>query len=128
MGDTPTTVNQPAQTADQIIHAAIFGFAMVAAENDLIAQLPFLGFPVVKTIFFGAMNWFGNYIYLALAKVATFNLIDLQTGAERQAYAKAEGALRKAELSGDKNALTQATIDFKKALASVVHYDGSASP
>lgn len=128
MSDTPTTVNGPAETANKIIHAAIFDVALEGAEKGMIANLPFLGFPFINTIFKAVFTWIANYIYSYLSRLATFSVIDIQIGTEKTAYTTAEKDLRAAELSGDKNALTQATVEFRAALGPLIHYDGSASP
>lgn len=128
MGDTPSTSNTAAKTADEIIHFAIFQVALTAAETAIIAQVAFLGWPIIKNILEWVLGFIGGFIYANLADFATLQIIDFQTGSERTAYANAEAKLRQAHLSGDQNALDQATAEFKKTLASLIHFDGSATP
>lgn len=128
MAETPIAppADKAAQTADDIIHAAVFDVAVKEAKAAIITQYPGLAIPVVQTLLTMALNWVGTFIYTALARLVTFSIIDLQTGSEKDAYLKAEGALRAAHLSGDANALNQAVTDYKAALARIVHFDGIA--
>ncbi len=128
MGDTPSQINKPAQTVDQIIHFILIDLAVQAGEKALIAYVPFLGAPGISIITDAIFKAVANWIYQPLALVAVFRVIEIQTDAEKRAYANAEQALRTAHLSGDTNALNQATADFKKALAGLVHWDGIANP
>lgn len=118
--------DKPAETADAIIHAAVFDVALKEAKAAIIAQYPGLALPVLQTLLSMALNWVGTFIYTALARLVTFTIIDLQTGAEKDAYLKAEGALRTAHLSGDAHAIDQAVQDYKAALARIIHFDGIA--
>lgn len=122
----PPPANKPAQTADSIIHAAVFDVALKEAKAAILAQYPGLAIPVIQTLLSMALNWVGTFIYTALARLVTFSIIDLQTGSEKDAYVKAESSLRAAHLSGDQNAINQAVTDYKAALARVVHFDGVA--
>jgi hypothetical protein len=125
MAQGPT--NQAVKTADSIIHSAIYDVAVSAAESAVIAEVPFLGLPVVKQIFGAALNYFAGIVYTYLAQAATIQIITLQTDAEKNAYAKAELELRTAHLTGNQDAINKATDDFKKALTNIVHFDGATS-
>jgi hypothetical protein len=128
MGQIPSTENKAAKTTDQIIHFAIYEVAINAAETAIITQVPFLGLPIIKPITHALLNYIGGFFYEALARFTVVTIIDIQTAAERAAYIRAEGALRAAQLSGDKNVIDNATIEFKKALGSLIHFDGSYTP
>lgn len=127
MGAIPSTVNEPAKTADEIIHVAIFDIALNAALAAMISQFPWLGFVGIVTAVKWVLNWIGGIIYNQLANFVTFQVISIQTEAERSAYGKAEATLRAAHLSGDTDAISKATIEFRKTLASLIHFDGSYS-
>lgn len=129
MGEIPTTVNGTAQTVDQIINTVIYDLALPGAEAALIVAVPFLGWPIINTIFTYLFGLIAKSIYKYVAINLTINvIIPAQTGAERDAYVKAESVLRAAHLSGDTAAIANATELFKAAASSFIHYDGSATP
>lgn len=127
MTDLPPPQNKPAETADEVIHFAVFSLAAKAAVDAIVAESPSLAAPVLKALITKLVNWLGGYIYKALARMVTFTIINLQTDEQKSAYLKAEGALRAAQLSGDPNAVLSAKKDFESALKAIVHIDGSAS-
>lgn len=127
MGDTPTPVNGAAKTVSSIINVAIMDVALTAFEAAEKSALPWLNTPIISQV----SDFIDKEAFELLAQVlaqAGVNLtIDLQTDAEKSAYATAEAELRSAHLSGDTNALNKATADFKTALANLVYFDGSYS-
>lgn len=125
MGTNPSPVNTVAQTVDEIIYGAVYGVAVNAFEAFAIYELPFLGLPGIKQLFQLIVDTIAGYIYHYFAQVVTFSIIDLQTTLEKNAYTKAEADLRLAHLSGDPHAISAATLEFKKTLASLIHFDGS---
>lgn len=127
MGDTPTTVNQPAKTADQIISAVVFDAGVPIAEAAIIAAVPWLGLPIIKNILELLLKTVAGYFYRATSTYSTLQIIAFETNSEKGAYAAAEKNLRLAHVSGDPVALQKATDDFKKTFRSLVHYDGSNS-
>jgi hypothetical protein len=127
MGTTPTSVNQTATTIDKVIQDAIFDVALGAFKTYAVAQLPFLGFPIISGIFSGVLNIIGGYVYTALSQIATFTVIDSQIGSEQAAYAASVVALTAAHATGDPAALTAAQAAFKSSLASLIHFDGSTA-
>lgn len=126
MGDVPTPVNEPAVIVNGIIQFAIYDVAVNALQVAAIAELPWLGWPVIKQLFGLLLNTIAGYIYKYLAQAATFEIIDLQTEAEQSAYAAAVGKLQTAISTGDQDATTQGIDEFKKSLGSLIHFDGSA--
>lgn len=128
MADAPTTTNQTATVVNQIIHDAIFDVAVQAAETAATAEFPFLGAPVVKQIFDAVVNYVAGKIYSALAQTATFTVIDVQVSQEDSAVNKAVASLNATVNSNDQAAIQKANEDFKNAIASLIHYDGSAHP
>lgn len=119
-------VNGPVKTVNQIINDAVYDLALQAAETAMVAEYPWLAYPILNKLLDMLLRYFAAKLYVALAHAATFAIIDFQTTQEKQAFAKAEEALRAAHQSGDPNALNAATIDFKSALSRIIHYDGSA--
>lgn len=127
MGAVPTPVNETANTVNGIISFTVFDVAVRAFQTYAKAQVPFLNLPIVSSIFSYLMNIVGGWFYAYFSQFATFTIIDWQTGSERDAYTRAEGVLRQAHLSGDKNAIDQATKQFRTAFESLVHWDGSST-
>lgn len=110
------------ETVDEIIHQAIFNVALTAAEMELIAVAPWLKLPIVSQVFDFTMKQLAGLLYQKMVLIVNFDIIDFKTQAEKNAYAKAELALRAAHLSGDLYALAQATDDFKAALCALVRF------
>lgn len=125
---SPTPTNSAAQTVDEIIQLAIFDVALKAAEAAIIADLPFLGLPIIDPIFLFFMEQIGGVLYKQIALGTTFIVIDIQVGLEKSAYTQAEAALRAAHLTGNQDAIQNATASFKSAFQKLFHYDGSYSP
>lgn len=123
----PTTVNKLATVVNDAIKVAMDG-GEVAAEAAMVADLPWLGLPVIRTI----LSWFlgivEGYFYSNAAKTATKIVIDLQVSSEvsktNSYFQKAQDAVK----SGDKNAIDVASKNLDAAFAALIHYDGSASP
>lgn len=126
MGSVPTPTNSTAQTVNSIIQGCIFDVALNALKTYAIAQVPFLGWPLIKQLFGWMLNKIGEFIYNYLATVATFTIIDSQVNAELKAHREAAIAVVTAALEAkDENAIKKAKDDFKAALGSLIHWDGS---
>lgn len=125
---TPSTVNTPAKTAAQVINFAVFQLGIKTVKAKMVAAFPFLAWPVISQVVDILLNWIGVLMYENSANFVTFTIINFQTAAQKNAYIKAEGELRKAELSGNPEVFDEATKKFKSALADVVHWNGSYTP
>lgn len=127
MGETPATENKTAKTVDQIIQFALYDLALGAFKTYACAQLPWLKLPVVNQIFNLIVDAIVKPFYEMLAENSTMIVINIQTDEEKATYAKAEAALRAAHLSGNDAQIQAASVNFKSALANLVHFDGSYS-
>lgn len=96
-----------------------------AIESYLKVQFPFLSLPVVNEILHMILKELESMELTQIERVATFMIVDLQTGQEQSALASSASVLAAAQATGDKNAIDQATENFRKAFASLVHFDGS---
>jgi hypothetical protein len=124
LASIPEKINRPAQTAADIINFAIFDVAVTVAEAAAIAEVPFLGLPIIRTLFHMVLTKIAGYIYQPLAMNAIFTVISIQTDSQKSAYAAAEGKLRAANLTGDPMKIKEATDGFKEAFRSLVKFDG----
>lgn len=125
MGKIPTSVNIPLKTTEDIISFGVYNVALAAAEAALTVEFPVLATPVAKEIFDLAMKKIATELYLQLADIAVITFINFETDQEESAYSAAEGNLRQAMLSGDKNEIAKASQNFNDTLDSLVHFDGS---
>lgn len=116
--------NSAADTVDAIIHTAIMDVAVTAAIQAATAEFPWLNLPIIKQLFSWAVNFAFGFLDKYLERAAAFAVIDSQTGIEAIAYEKSVQALQSAQDSGDKNAVSKATQNFKDTLARLIHYDG----
>lgn len=128
MADSPSTTNQAATIANGVLHALVFDVAVNAAEAAILAEAPIMANPVLHFIEDETIKYIAGKIFEALAKGATFAIIDAQTSSEAAAANAAATQLKTAYQSGDQNAIDQATQSFKDAFGSLVHLDGSATP
>lgn len=111
-------------TADAIIHAAIYDVAVTAAKSAAVAEAPWIAYPVISQVFDFLLSRFADWIYGALDKAVVFAIIDLETEAERRAYDEAVAALKQViqPINGvpDADAITKAQAEFKKHLADLI--------
>ena len=121
----PQTVNQPVQTADEIIQGILYGFAVEAAISALDTQFPFLAWPFVSEVLKMLVTSITTVVYAQLKNFVNFQIIDFQVASEKKEYLSAENELRAAHASGDPTRLEHALTDYKSALASIIHYDGA---
>lgn len=127
MGDTPTTVNEAATIANKILRTCVDGFIIVV-DSALMTQAPWLKLPIVSQIYHFILNKLGDKLYEFFGTGTTFLIIDFQTVQEKNNYMVAIALLREAEKSGDPNAINEAREKAKQAMASLIHWDGSANP
>jgi hypothetical protein len=110
-------------TADQLAQDLVYNAAVKAVTVEATAAAPWLGLPVVSTIFQYVLNWIAGKIYTVLSEWVEFKVIQLKTDAEKQAYDAAVAQLQAAQTSGDPNALEQAKTDFSDAFSKLIHFD-----
>lgn len=120
-----TIVNGAIQTVDSIINFAAFKVLYPAANAAMRADMPWLNWPIISTLFDALMTFVMKYFYNSTIDYANLVVIKLQTDAEKSAYSAAEQTLRKTALTGDKNAITKASSDFDTTLGTLIRFDGS---
>lgn len=125
MGDVPTTVNKTVHTVTSIINIAIMDVAVNAAYASAVSSQPWLGFPIISTIFRWALKKAFGFVDQFIEQTTAFAIIDGQTNAEAANYLASVAALKQAAAVGDQSAIDKATADFKANLARLIHYDGS---
>lgn len=126
MGDTPTTINKPAETVNAVLKVVV-DTGINAARVAAISAEPWLGLPVISQLFSFFLGKLESYLYKTMADYATFTVIDLQTGSELQDFNNAAATLKLAQSQGDLSAITKARNDFKASLGKLVRWDGSTS-
>ncbi len=124
----PTLDNKAAGIVNQILKELIDGAGETMVETALLAQFPFLGLPFVKQIFEWVLNKVSTAVYTNAAEAATKIIIDIQVNGEESTVLNSFQNLQMAIASGDANAIEIASSDLSKSYASIIHYDGSASP
>lgn len=124
----PTTKNKVASAVNQILKALIEGTGVDVLEAALIAENPWLGLPFIKQIFHFIVGKVAAVIYTNAALAATKIIIDAQVNIEEGIVNGAFDNLTMAIASGDEVAIVRASSDLSDAYASLIHYDGSATP
>jgi hypothetical protein len=127
MGETPKTENGLANAINEGI--VLGGGAVVQiAESLIIADVPFLGLPIIRQLWQAVLGFIAGYIEKALETGATFAVIDTQTAIEESNLSTALQNLIAAEKKGDPVELQAAIQAYAQAQSSLVHSDGSATP
>ena len=121
------TVNQPASAINSAIAAAAQGLVGIV-EGLIIADVPFLGAPVIKQLWSALFEWIAGYFTRALETSATFTVISSQTEIEKQNLSVALQNVIAAEKSGDQAAISLAIQAYQQAQSNLVNYDGSSTP
>lgn len=123
----PTTTNTTAQTVNTIV-ARANSSAVQILQGLITADVPWLGWPVIKQIFSFFLSWLDGYISIAEQKGATTVVITAQTDAEETNFNVALAALKAAQATGDANAITAAQNNYTAAALALANSDGSSSP
>ena len=123
----PATTNQTATEVNSVIKSS-GGTIVTVTEGLIVADVPWLGTPIVKQIWEAIFNWIASYFIKAAQTGATFAVIDVQVDSEESNISKALSALVAAEKSGDQNAIQTAIKNYQLAQSAIVNDDGSASP
>ena len=124
MGEIPKKYNDSATLVSDIINTSINTVAVQIIEKIAIAYVPFLGWPVISTIFHALLSKIAGLLFDQLNRVGINLVITIQTEEELNAYTKAEGKLHEANLSGDPQAIELASNEFDKAAYSLIRWDG----
>ena len=125
MASAPT--NSTETTADNIIQDIKSNLAPLI-QAAIIAQVPFLGDPVIKQITDTVENVIENYAAKMAEEVVNFAIVDKQVSDEKSAVTDALTGLEAAEKTGDSNAIANAEEIFENANASLDADDGSNQP
>lgn len=122
----PVTNNQTASIVNDILKTVIEGGGVTATEAVIIADVPWLGLPIIKQIMELILNKVAAVFYTSAANAATKLIVDIQINQEKSTVLNAFQSLQMAVASGDKDAIAKASDDLDKAYGSIIHYDGSA--
>lgn len=126
MSAEPTTTDQVASAVNDVLKSIIEGAGVTAVEVSVIADVPWLGLPVIKQIFEYFLNLVASYFYVDAANAATKLVIDVQVNLEESKVLNSFQELQQAVASGDQNAIAKASGDLDSAYGSIIHSDGSA--
>ncbi len=126
MTDQPTTINKTANAVDSAIQSAETGIIGVV-ETMIIADVPALGFPIIKQLWEALFNWIAGYFTKAAMDGATFLVIDHQVDKEQSALSKALAALTAAQKTGNADEIKKAIQAYADCHSSLVHSDGSSA-
>jgi hypothetical protein len=127
MATTPVTVNPISTIVNSAISAALQG-GEVAIQAAITAEVPFLGLPIISTVFGWALSYVEGYFYTYTADAVTKLVIDIQVNSEESVASQTFSYLQTAIASGDPNAISAASTALDSAYAGLINYDGSASP
>ena len=98
----------------------------VTAGILAVPQLAWLNVWPLKQIFTWLIGLLGQQISIFFQVAGIKLIVTIQTDAEQGVYTQAEGNLRNALLTGDKDAIAKASKEADAAFESLIHYDGSS--
>ena len=124
----PATNNHAASVVNGILKKVIEGTSVDAIEALVIADVPWLGFPVIKQVFEFILNKVAALIYVRAANAATKIVVDIQVNGEESVVLSSFQNLQMAIASGDADAIKKASDNLDEAYGSLIHSDGIAVP
>lgn len=128
MGSTPTTDNTLVNFIDGLVHAGFVGGEEALKAFILTTPLAWLEGPVIHIFTDEVIKYIGSAMTHQAQNMVAKIVIDVQTNLEKSAAKKAVDEIQKAKASGDADAIRKANEDFNRAMASLIHSDGSAHP
>ena len=100
-----------------------------AAEAYITSLDPaILAIPIVAWFVDQGVQYLGQILSIASQKFVDTVVIEIQTNAEKSSVITAATALQFALGSGNQAAITQASNNLSQAYASLIHFDGIATP
>lgn len=123
----PQTTNPVASVVNSV-EAVAFKALEAGAVALIVADVPFLGLPVVKQLLDAVVSYVGGKFSVLFQTASTFAIIDVQTSIEESGVSKTLAAVIAAEKSGDPDAIAKAIAAYQAAQSNLAHSDGSATP
>lgn len=115
--------NPIVQDVEKVIQALLYDLGVKMVMTYLIAQVPFLGYPLIRQIVTWVVTYVAGILYKYLDQFVVFSIIDFQTQSQAQDYLASVNKLQSAITSGDANAIEKAKSDFKTKLNTLVKFD-----
>lgn len=122
MADLPT--NPVADKINTVI-AAGNSAGVTLVQSLLTADVPFLGWPIVRNVVSLVLGWLDSYLSKAEQTGVSFFVIDTQISSEEKALV---AAVAQAEQAKDPAAIAAARKAYADANSALVRYDGDAPP
>lgn len=79
---------------ERIVHSTVMDVAVEAALNAITVAVPFLGFPVIKQVFFFVAKKLIDAVYVEIARGIAFQVIGMNVEKENAEYKEAVTALK----------------------------------
>ncbi len=118
-------MSKATEIADRIVKALIYDVVLKGVAAAAVAEAPWLSLPVINQVFMFTLNRMADKIYRELDRTVAFQVIEVETDRQSDAYKKAVDALRaeitKPEEMQDAEAVARAKEEFKKRLATLIH-------
>jgi uncharacterized membrane protein required for colicin V production len=113
------------ETLDGIIHSILFDVVLRATIMRIVAMIPFLGLPIINPVFAFIVGKFAGILFVEMQKAVAFKVIDLQIGAQKDAYNEAVVELKAAIEEKNAEEVEKAKAEFKKRLQDLIHLEPS---
>ena len=126
MPEIPAPQIKSANIINRILEISIKEVGVKLAKTAIVAEVPFLGWPGFSQLLDYFLGRIAGYFYLSTAQFATFQIIDAQTTAQKEAYEATITQLKNAIDSGVPSDVEKAREEFKKKLEEFIRWDGEA--
>lgn len=120
----PPTENKEAAKIDSAV-GALANVGVSSVEAMIIADVPWLAWPVIKQLWEIPFGWVSTYFVKAAKNGITFAVVDIQVAHEESNLSKELAAVVAAEKTGDPVAIKKAIQDYADAQSALLHSDGS---
>jgi hypothetical protein len=117
----PTSSEEQAG-AERVIKNLLLEVALKAALTQICVEIPALGLPVIRQLFFFLSTKLVEVVYDHLEQAVNFAIIDVKVDGKHRDYEAAVSKLREALIKNEE--IDKAQEEFKSRLRSLIHFDG----
>jgi len=121
---TPPT-DEAVSVANSLVNTATIEVGVNAAILAATADQPWLGLPVIRSIFRFILTDLASYLVKYITQAVDSSIIDAQVSAEASAVQIAKTALAASEAQGDADAIAKSVQAYKDSLSHLIRTTGS---
>ena len=107
---------------ENALKGIIFEVAVTAAYAAAVQALPFLGWPIISSLFRALLTWVAGMLYEPIEKNIALGVITFKTEQQQKEYEASVEAFKKAQEQGEADAIAKAREELKKKLSDLIHF------